>query len=104
MTEITTLPGFADALSKSVCANPNTRLNNMCMLRALNNQSMPEIMDHEKEIEAKLAYQRVQVVINRAEIGTLDPTIDPREDTTLTYDRFTAVMSEIKHHLLTVNS
>lgn len=104
MTEITTLRGFADALMQGVCANPNTRLNNMAMLRALNNQSAPEIVDREKEIEAKLAYQRVQVVMNRAEIGTLDPALDPKDDPVLTHDRFVAVLTEAKIHLLTANS
>jgi len=65
---------------------------------------MPEILNKEHMRQATLAYKGVLDVICRAELGTLSKGLDPMMDPTLTYERFQAALSEVKKHLLILNS
>lgn len=105
MTEITTLEEFSKLLSQAVCANRNSRLNNMAMLRALNSKSMPEILNQAAMFEATIAYQGVLKILTQAKLGT--PSKDENalsSNLILTYDRFQSVLSEVKRYLLIINS
>lgn len=110
MTEpITTLEEFSQLLSTAVCANRNSRINNMTMLRALNAKSMPEILNQAHMVEATVAYQGVLKVLTRAKLGLEDYMLQdgemrPDQPLILTYDRFQTVLSETKRYLLTINS
>ncbi len=99
---ITTLEDFAKLMAESVCSNPNTRLNNMIMLKAINAKPMPEILNKAKMAEATIAYRKVLDVIIRAELG--NERDDTEDNLVLTYDRFMVALSEVKKYLLIINS
>lgn len=103
MPDITTLEEFSQLLSAAVCANRNSRINNMAMLRALNAKSMPEILNQSHMVEATVAYQGVLKILTRAKLG-IPSTNENGDPLILTYDRFQSVLSETKHYLLTINS
>lgn len=102
---LTHLVSFANAMATAVCAQPNTRHNNMAMLRALNAKSMPIMVNQKKEAEASQAYMAVLAVITKAEL-TVIPDGEPEDITNLvlTYDRFKETLSVTKNYLLIVNS
>ncbi len=102
---ITHLVPLAAALSSAVCAAPNTRLNNMAMLRALNAQPMAEIVNLHKAIEATTAYLAVLGVLTRVRLQIIaDDEVEDISNLKLTYDRFTRALSTTKHFLLILNS
>ncbi len=102
---ITHLVPFAAALSMAVCAAPNTRLNNMAMLRALNAQPMAEIVNLAKAAEATTAYLAVLGVLTKVRLQIIaDNEVEDLSNLKLTYDRFQKALSTTKHFVLTINS
>ncbi len=103
--DITHLVPFAAALSTAVCKGPNTRLNNMAMLRALNAQPMAEIVNLKKAAEATTAYLAVLGVLTRVRLQIVgEEEEEDLDNLVLTYERFKLGMSTVKHHLLILNS
>ncbi len=102
---ITHLVPFAAALSTAVCKAPNTRLNNMAMLRALNAKSMAHIVNFRKAAEATTAYLAVLGVLADVRLQIIaDGEVEDITNLKLTYDRFTKALSATKQYLLTINS
>lgn len=102
---ITHLIPFAAALSTAICKAPNTRLNNMAMLRALNAKSCPDIVNLKRAAEATKAYLAVLEVLTDVELQIIvEGEVEDLSDLKLTYERFTKGLSVAKHHLLVLNS
>jgi hypothetical protein len=102
---ITHLVPFAAAISKAVCDNPNTRSNNMAMLRALNAQSLPELINLAKQDEATKAYFSILDVLIEVRLQIIaEDEIEDIMNLKLTYERFTEALSITKHYLLIINS
>jgi len=102
---ITHLVPFAAALSVAICAAPNTRLNNMAMLRALNAKSCPDIVNLKKAAEATKAYLAVLEVLTQVRLQIIgEDEVEDLSNLKLTYDRFTKGLSVAKQHLLILNS
>lgn len=103
--DITHLIPFATELSTTIFAQPNKRLNNMAMLRALNAKPMAEIVNLEKAAEATTAYLAVLNVLTRVRLQIVpDDEVEDLDNLKLTYDRFKVGLSTVKHHLLILNS
>lgn len=101
-TKCSTLEGFTEELSSAICANENTRHNNMAMIAALSVMEMPQILNKQSMFSATIAYRKVLKVLCKVRLGVRENV--GSHSLTLTYDRFNAVVKVTKQYLVTINS